>query len=83
VEKAVTKEQIYDKQVNPLMAKIIAVCQEHKIAMLASFAIPSDDDADLRCTSALLDGKYDPPADLLAAFSMVRDGFVAWSSRAR
>jgi len=30
-------EQIYDEQINPLMAKIIAICKEHQIPMLATF----------------------------------------------
>jgi hypothetical protein len=78
-----TKEQIYDEQVSPLMAQILAVCKEHKIAMVASFAIPSGTDADLLCTSALLDEKHDPPRDYLAVLSILRDGFVAWARRAQ
>ncbi len=49
------KEQVYDEKLNPLMAQIIEVCQAHGIAMIASFAIPTEEDADLRCTSLLPD----------------------------
>jgi len=45
------KEQIYDNQINPLMAQIIEICKTNKIAMLATFDIPNDEDADLACTS--------------------------------
>ena len=31
------KEEIYDEQISPLMQKIISVCREHGIAMIASF----------------------------------------------
>lgn len=32
------KEEIYDAQIAPLMEQIIAICSEHQIPMLASFA---------------------------------------------
>ena len=48
------KEQIYDEQISPLMTKIIEICKEHKIDMLATFAIPTEGDEDLRCSSAVL-----------------------------
>jgi hypothetical protein len=57
----VNKEQIYDAHIAPLMSQILAICKEHKIAMLASFAIPSDYDDDLCCSSALTTDEYDPP----------------------
>lgn len=49
------KEQIYDAQIAPLMRQIIEVCQKHGIAMVASYAIPSDDDPNIRCTTHLAD----------------------------
>lgn len=63
------KEQVYDNQISPLMQQIIAICQEHGIAMLADFAIGHDgvgpegqDCTDLRCSTLLTDGtgKNDP-----------------------
>lgn len=62
-----TKEDIYDEQINPLMAEILEICKTHKIAMVASFAIPSDEDADLMCTSCLLTPEYEPAPSQLAA----------------
>lgn len=49
------KEQAYDEQIAPLMTQIIAICQEHGIAMIASFAIPTKDDDGLCCTTCLPD----------------------------
>lgn len=49
------KEQIYDSQINPLMAQVIDICKANKIAMLATFDIPNDDDPDLACTTHLPD----------------------------
>lgn len=61
------KEAVYDAEINPLMAQIIAICQEHGIAMLASFAIPTPESDSLRCTSALPDESGNTPEDFLRA----------------
>ena len=49
------KEQIYDEKIAPLMTQIIAICQEHRIAMLATYAIPTEEAPDLACTTHLPD----------------------------
>ena len=36
------KEQVYDAKISPLMQQIIGICQEHGIAMMASFDIAHD-----------------------------------------
>lgn len=56
-----TKEQVYDEQIFPLMAKIVDICQENKIALIASFHTPNDEAADMLCTTALLKDQHDPP----------------------
>lgn len=67
-----SKESVYDREVNPLMAKIIAICKKHKIAMFASFALsPTTDDDQIACTTALLDGSHDPPEMLLDAYRVM------------
>jgi len=58
-----TKEQVYDNQINPLMAKILKICKQHKIAMLANFRL----DDDLQVTSALLAEEYEPSDGQLQA----------------
>lgn len=63
-----TKEEVYDAEVYPLMDKIVAICKEHKIAMPADFAL----DEDLRCTTALLDDEYFPGKEQLEAFQCVK-----------
>jgi hypothetical protein len=64
---AMNKEQIYDEQISPLMAEIIKICKEHKIAMLMNFRTPNDDDPDLYCTTFLLADEYEPGRTQLAA----------------
>lgn len=61
------KEQIYDEQIAPLMAQIIEICKAHHIAMVASYAIPNDEDPYWRCTTALVDESGARPADLQRA----------------
>lgn len=58
------KEEIYDHQISPLMQKIIGICREYGIAMIASFNIghdgegPNGEDCSLlTCTSHLPDGE--------------------------
>lgn len=71
---AVNKEQIYDESIHPLMAEILAICQEHKIAMLATFAIPNEEDADLCCTSMTPDETGDNPRHHREAMRCIRGG---------
>lgn len=54
-----TKEQVYDEQINPLMERIIAICSEHKIAHVCTFSL--DCDRDLLCTTANASSECDPP----------------------
>jgi hypothetical protein len=70
------KEQVYDELINPLMARIIEICKEHRIAMLASFSIPTADDADLCCTSCLLDDEYGAPRHFFRAKAALFSGRV-------
>ena len=56
-----TKEEIYDEQINPLMAQIIAICKEHNIAHVCSFSL---DDDGLMCTTCNTSDETDPPDEL-------------------
>lgn len=71
-----TREEIYDKQIFPLMAKIIKICKKNKIPTLASFYLSEvdkmEDEDDLYCTTSLLDESYDPPDNLLRALTAIR-----------
>lgn len=66
------KEKAYDEKVGPLMIQIIALCKEHKIAMLAQFATPNDEEPDLLCTTALLEKEFDPPEHMLRALGFLK-----------
>lgn len=63
-----TKEKVYDDQIEPLMRQILAICKEHKIAMLADFTL----DDDMKCTSALLSDEYRPTPNQLKCLEMLR-----------
>ena len=81
------KEQVYDDDVFPLMAQIVTVCKTHKIAMVASFAIPNADEPGLQCTTALLEDDHleglpkHERDNFLAAKQILFDGFVAFTRR--
>lgn len=61
-----TKEEVYDASINPLIAEILRLCKEHKIPMVSSFAL---DDDGLMCTSVLLEEEWGPTASLREAAS--------------
>ena len=54
------KEQIYDAEINPLMAQIIAICQKNHLSMFATFDIPNEEDDGLACTTCLADESGKP-----------------------
>jgi hypothetical protein len=69
-----TKESTYDTEIAPLMARIIATCKAHKIALIADFKL----DDDLHCTTALLGEDHEPSPQQLQASRMLspRNGRV-------
>lgn len=81
------KEQVYDEDIFPLMKRIIEICQEHKIPMIAHYAIPTPKDKHLVVTTSLLSDEFLAPIskqhrnDLLAALSILKDGFIAYTRR--
>ncbi len=76
------KEQVYDEQIAPLMTQIIDICKTHKIALVASFKIPNDDDPDLHCTTTLTTKEYDPSrGQIRAAQSLAGGGVMMLTTR--
>lgn len=67
-----TREEIYNTQINPLMAQILQICQANKIPMLADFDLASEENAALKCTSCLLDPTWKPGPEMLRAFQHLR-----------
>lgn len=66
------KEQIYDTEIAPHMTQIIAICKRSKIAVIANFQIPIDNNDDLQCTTALLKDEYSPSKEQLAALALLK-----------
>lgn len=66
------QETTYDAQIAPLMAQIIAICKEHQIPMIASFAYRRDknDEYDL-CTTALPNNRGEAPAAFAGAIGII------------
>ena len=57
-----TKEEIYDAQISPLMSQFIAICKTHKIANVCCFSL--DHDEGLFCTPAMTSVEFNPPEEL-------------------
>lgn len=61
------KEQVYDEILRPLMDQVIGICQQHSIAMIANFAIGTEEVPTLRCGSLIPDQDGDVPSDYFVA----------------
>lgn len=69
------KEAVYDEKIFPLMEQILNICDEHKIAMLADFAlgkVNQEDERQLKCTSFLLEGPFETDPEMIAAAQLLR-----------
>jgi len=67
-------EDIYDNEISPLMQKIIAICREHKIPVIASFAYENDEENGVgACTTNIYfdNRKHEP---FLKANQEIRSG---------
>jgi hypothetical protein len=55
-------EQVYDEQINPLMAQIIEICKREGIPFLLAFQLTGDWDerGPMICTSSILGDEYAP-----------------------
>lgn len=56
------KEQAYDEHISPLMTKIIALCKEHGIPVVAKFQLDYDEEQEgpLYCTTSIVPDDADP-----------------------
>jgi hypothetical protein len=67
-------EQVYDEQINPLMAQIIAICKEHGLPMIASFQYEPES----YCTTLIANQSY-ANKSLGMACKLIREGFLAYT----
>ncbi|ENR6171560.1 hypothetical protein [Salmonella enterica] len=53
-------ESVYDEQISPLMKKIIAICKEYEMPMVASFAYENSEEKGRGCctTTLTFEGRY-------------------------
>lgn len=68
-----TREEVYDSQIFPLMKQILEICQKNDIPFIADFALDwsESEGCHLKCTSAWLDEKLDPPDEMLMAMHIL------------
>ncbi len=51
-------ESVYDEQIHPLMAKVIALCKEHGIGLAAQFQVRDEDEEPIAVTTVLTGKTY-------------------------
>lgn len=68
------KEKIYDEKISPLMGQIIAICQEHKISMFATYDIPNEEGDGLCCTTCTADESGKPSERIRQFNRLTPDG---------
>jgi len=70
-------EEIHDKEISPLMEKIIEICKEHKIPMVACFNYGPNE----HCSTVMIGDEY-PEDRLLRELAnrihLARRGFAAF-----
>ncbi len=52
-----TREEIYDNEISPLVAQIITICKKHDIPVICDFQLDDDrsaEDAGFRCTTHIV-----------------------------
>lgn len=76
-----SREAIYDREIAPLMSRIIAIVKEAKIPMFATFALPEDDetsgDCNLMCSTTIPFDGVPGMRSVIACHRIVRQGWVA------
>lgn len=84
MSKAFDLEAVYDAEIQPLMTKIIAICNAHKLPMFATFFYKSagdEDDGDF-CTTNLY-FKERPDVEALAKLAPIIQGYRGPAVRMR
>jgi hypothetical protein len=66
-----TKEQVYDERIFPLMSRVLAICDEHKVAMIACFALEQPGQAPRRVLSVRRTPEFHAPEEFAVAQSLL------------
>lgn len=74
-----TKEEVYDTEIFPLMGKIIEICHRAKIAALCNFHLGDN----LMCTTATLEEDHEPLKEQLASLNLLQHGFMTFTLTSR
>ncbi len=68
------KEQVYDNELAPLVTRVIQVCRDNDIPMVASFCYRVSDDVEDVCTTAIPQrGGWTPAAFADCVTRLLRD----------
>ena len=72
-DKAFDLENIYDEQIEPLMAQIIKIAQEHKMPMFATFVYKYKDSKDYDLCTTLLNDPDELGREEIPKLNKLRD----------
>ena len=72
-----TKEEIFDTNIHPLMERVTELCYKHGIAMLAHFAVPGTLDDRIQVLMHCGDEKDRQPMNQLLALACLRPSEAA------
>lgn len=67
------KEQVYDEKIHPLVDRLVAICNEHKIAMVANFHL----DPGLSAITTTYDETGKIPPDHAVVVTILQEGMVS------
>lgn len=65
------KEDIYDKQITPLVEELIEICREHDIPMLASFAYKNTEEDGIMLCSTYINPPHRHTPNLQKGLSVI------------
>jgi hypothetical protein len=65
-----SKEEVYDSEITPLMDRIVKICEQHKIPMLANFNLDK-----FAASLWILRDDYSPSLEQLACKQILEDAY--------
>jgi len=68
-----TKEEVYDAQIEPLMARVHQICSENNIAFIAVYSLGGD----FFGPFILTEKRCEPPIEILKAQNAIAELFLA------
>lgn len=69
-----TKDEVHDQLISPLVMQLVDVCARHGIAMLVNFSIPLNENEHMNSVSMIPDGDGRHPEAHCLAIEILTEG---------